>query len=242
MFGIFARILFPMIGDEPVGIRWKYATAQFAYEISPFIILFGLKVLFVFILDFFRFDEKEKTIILHYYTDEYNFIFYKKAYTILVEKSRFGVIRMIATLIRIIEPIWLDKRITNVDCQVAHTYQIKMLRFSHLIVEISEITNNHALKEQLDNALALIEQQQEEIEICQEEIRAQQRKYAIQHQKYMDAEDEQKKEVHFCMMQDIEKEIDKLNEEKEKHKDALNSYQLQKKELEQMIATEEFDL
>lgn len=236
-FGIFARIIFPTIG-EPTVVRWKYATAEAAYEISPLVILLvillGSKTLAALMLDYFFLCIREKTIILYSCADDMeNFIFSKQKYSLLLELGNFWVIRMLMTIVHIIEPIWLDKRITDIDCQVAHKYHIKMLRFSHLVVDIKEITDEQALQVQLYNLLGLIEQQQEEIELCQFEIHEQQRKYAIQYQKYMDTDDEQKKDVHKSMMRHIGEEIDRLNKEKEEQEALLKSYQLQKEDVEQ---------
>lgn len=232
-FGIFARITFPTMG-EPTVVRWKYVTAEAAYEISPLIILLGSKTLAALMLDYFFLRVREKTIILYSCADDMeNFIFSKQKYSLLLEQGKFWVIRMLMTIVHIIEPIWLDKRITDIDCQVAHKYHIKMLRFSHLVVDIKEITDEQALQVQLYNLLGLIEQQQEKIELCQFEIHEQQRKYAVQYQKYMDTDDEQKKDVHKSMMRHIGEEIDRLNKEKEEQEELLKVYQLQKEEVEQ---------
>lgn len=230
-FGIFARITFPTIG-EPTVVRWKYETAEFAYEVSPLIILLGSKALIVHLLDFFCLEEMEKIIILFGYTDNIPTVF-KDRYTELLEDGKLWIFRSILRNLHIIEPIWLDKRITDIDCQVAHKYHIKMLRFSHLVVDIKEITDEQALQVQLYNLLGLVEQQQEEIELCQFEIHEQQRKYAVQYQKYMDTDDEQKKDVHKSMMRHIGEEIDRLNKEKEEQEELLKVYQLQKEEVEQ---------
>lgn len=223
-FGIFAKIIFPTMEGDPGAIRWKYETARFAYEVSPLIILLGAKALVVHLLDFFCLKEREKIIVLFGCTDNIHTVC-KDTYSELLETGRLWRLRVVLR----------NLHITDIDCQVAHKYQIKMLRFSHLVVDIKEVTDDQALKVQLDNILGLIEQQQEEIELCQFEIHEQQRKYAIQYQKYTDAADEQKKDVHLSMMRHIGNEIDDLNKEKEKQEDVLKTYQLQKMELEQQI-------
>lgn len=238
--GIFARVLVPTLGDDSVGIRWKYEIAQFVYEISPFPILVACKVLAMYLLDLFCLCTTEKQILLCARSDEVHNIVSKSAFVVLWERDNIFLQTIIAYT-HIIEPIWLDKRITNMHCQIAHTYQIKMLRFSHLVVAIEEISDEQALQQQLYYTQGLIEEQQEKIDSYQQEIHEQQRKYAIQHQKYIEEEDEQRKDVYFSMMHHIEKEIVCLTEEKLKQEKLLESYEYQKQKLEQKIRTEQVD-
>ena len=193
-------------------------------------------------LDFFFLRETEKNIILCSYSDNMqNFIFDKVTHTLLLEDGRFWLVRMVMMLIHVIEPIWLDKRITDIDCQVAHKYQIKMLRFSHLVVDIKEITDDQALQAQYENILGLIEKQQEEFEICEFEIHEQQKKYVKHHQKYAGTDDEQQKDVHRSMMRHIGEEIDKTNKEKQEHEELIKSYEQEKQKLEEALGQDKTD-
>lgn len=229
-----------MEGD-PGPIRWKYETARFAYEVSPLIILLGSKALAVHLLDFFCSKETEKIIVLFGCTDNIHTVF-KDTYSELLETGRLWRFRILLGNLHIIEPIWLDKRITDIDCQVAHKYHIKMLRFSHLVVDIREIADDQALQVQLDNILGLIEQQQDQIEMYQFEIHEQQKKYVKHHQKYANAADEQQKDVHRSMMRHIGEEIDKINKEKGEHEELLKSYEQEKQRLEGLLDQKQSDV
>ena len=99
---------------------------------------------------------------------------------------------------------------------IAHTYRITMLRFTHLVVNVQEISNMQAIQEQLEEAEAGVYETNKNIELIQSQIHDCQRKYMIRQQKYEQAETQSQKEVQLSCMDDIKKEIDTLQAEIEK--------------------------
>lgn len=236
VFGIYTRIIFPTIDADLVVLQWKYDASEFAYDISPLIILVASKSLIFLLFDLLFQSKVEKTIILYLYVDNMtNFLFEKEKFDLLIGEGKFIRLRAILSIVHIFEPIWVARRMINVDCQVAHKYQITMLRFTHLVLNIKEIIDVQAFQEQLNNALGWIETEQGEIELCEFQIHEQQRKYATNYYKYMNADDEQQKDVYLSKMQQIGAEIDRLKKEKENHEKILKSYEQEKQKIEEML-------
>lgn len=244
LFAIELFVFFTNQENERYFISWKQNAAEFGYYvfIPVLIIICGKIVIFSF-LDYWCEDTVTKNICVYAMSaeNEYHFALYTKNPYICLYASESWLMQSLM-MHHILQPIILDKRITDVECQLSHSYHIKMLRFSHLVVDIKEIFDDRALQAQLSDILELIEQQQEKIELYQFEIHEQQKKYVKHHQKYANAADEQQKDVHRSMMKHIGAEIDRLNREKGEHEELLESYEQERKKLEEILNREKPDV
>ena len=185
-----------------------------AQNIAPYGILIECKAILDVLSDFiFRFSTIEKTMIIG--TCGYGVkdnIFNKGQHDYLYRNiGFFYYIERILEITHIYEVIWLDRRLTDFDCEPAHTYRIKMLRFSHLIIHIEEIKDTQSIQIQIDDAMGHIEQQQFDIEYTQEQRHKKQKKLAILYQKYADATEEREKETYLDYIADVKKEIETLD-------------------------------
>lgn len=244
LFAIEIFVFFTNQENEDYFISWKQNAAEFGYYVllPVLIIICGKNAIFS-LLDYWCEDTVTKNICVYAMSaeDEYHFALYTKNPYICLYASESWLMQSLM-MHHILQPIILDKRISHVDCQLLHSYHIKMLRFSHLVVDIREITDDQALQVHLDNILGLIEQQQDQIEMYQFEIHEQQKKYVKHHQKYANAADEQQKDVHRSMMRHIGEEIDRINKEKGEHEELLKSYEQEKQRLEGLLDQKQSDV
>ena len=205
-------ILFNPKGETDPIIPYKHAMAVMIQNIAPYGILIECKAILDVLLDFiFRFSTIEKTMIIGtcgYGAEskgQHEYLYRSIGFFYYIERA--------LDITNIYEAIWLDKRLTDFDCEAAHTYRIKMLRFSHLIIHIEEIKDTQSIQIQIDDAMGHIEQQQFDIEYTQEQRHKKQKKLAILYQKYADATEERKKETYLDYIEDTKKEIEALDQQ-----------------------------
>lgn len=209
-------ILFNPRGEMNPIIPYKHAMAVMIQNVAPYGILIECKAILDVLLDFsFRFSTIEKTMIIG--TCGYGVkdnIFNKGQHDYLYRNiGFFYYIERILEITHIYEVIWLDRRLTDFDCEPAHTYRIKMLRFSHLIIHIEEIKDAKSMQAQIDDAMGQVEQQKFDIEYTQEQRYKKQKKLAILYQKYADATEERQKETYLDYIADVKKEIEALDQQ-----------------------------
>lgn len=209
-------------GEVNPSFASKHSMAVMVQNIAPYVILIESKAILDILLDFiFRFSTIEKIITAmaigtcDYRASDNIFNGFKKGkHNYLYRNSGlFYYIERALEITHICEAIWLDKRLTNFDCEPAHTYRIKMLRFSHLIVHIEEIKEVQSVQLQIDDAMGQVEQQKFDIEYTQEQRYKKQKKLAILYQKYTDATEQRKKEVYLDYIADVKKEIETLDQQ-----------------------------
>lgn len=204
-------LLNPRGVTDPI-IPYKHAMAVMAQNIAPYGILIESKAILDVLLDFiFRFSTIEKTMIIG--TCGYGARSKGQREYLYRSIGFFYYIERALDITNIYEAIWLDKRLTDFDCEPAHTYRIKMLRFSHLIIYIEEIKNAKSMQAQIDDAMGQVEQQKFDIEYTQEQRYKKQKKLAILYQKYADATEERQKETYLDYIADVKKEIEALDQQ-----------------------------
>lgn len=206
------------LGDVPSAntYRWRFYTSKGIAEILPLLILLRCRELITLLLDYFCMKTTEKELAIRL----------KETFMLgFLQKYRWNIVRF----------IWLDKRITDMECIVGHTYKITMLRFSHLVIHIQEISDMKAIQEQLDEAKAGVYEAKQDIELIQSQIHDCQRKYIIRQQKYEKVESQSQREVQLSCIEDIKKEIEALQLEMGEHIKEQQLYEKQQKLLEEQI-------
>lgn len=231
-FGLFIGY---SLGDVPPAntYTWRFYTSKGIVEILPLLILLKGRELVTLLLDYFCMKITEKELVIRLKEELIIGFFQEYRCEILSDKSTFLIVREFLYRWSIVQPIWLDKKITDIECMIAHTYRITMLRFTHLVVNVQEISNMQAIQEQLEEAEAGVYETNKNIECIQSQIHDCQRKYMIRQQKYEQAETQSQKEVQLSCMDDIKKEIDTLQAEIEKQVKEQQLYEQQRKSLEE---------
>lgn len=225
------------LGDVPSAntYRWRFYTSKGIAEILPLLILLRCRELITLLLDYFCMKTTEKELVIRLKETFMLGFLQKYRCEILSDKNTFLVIREFLYRWNIIRFIWLDKRITDMECIVGHTYKITMLRFSHLVIHIQEISDMKAIQEQLDEAKAGVYEANQDIELIQSQIHDCQRKHIIRQQKYEKAESQSQREVQLSCIEDIKKEIEALQLEMGEHIKEREQYKQQQKLLEEQI-------
>lgn len=233
-FGLFIGY---SLGDVPSAntYRWRFYTSKGIAEILPLLILLKGKELITLLLDYFCVKTTEKELVIRLKETFILGFLPKYRCEILSDKNTFLVIREFLYRWNIVRFIWLDKRITDMECIVAHTYKITMLRFSYLVIDIHEVSNMKAVREQLDEAKAGAYVAKQDIELIQSQIHDCRRKYIMRQQKYAEAESQSQREVQLSCMEDIKKEIEELQLEMQEHIKEREQYEQQHKLLEEQI-------
>ena len=223
------------LGNTPPAnmYTWRFYAAKGIVEILSLLILIKAKELITLLLDYFCMATMERELVIRLKEELIIGFFQEYRCEILSDKSTFLIIREFLYRWSIVQPIWLDKKITDIECMIAHTYRITMLRFTHLVVNVQEISNMQAIQEQLEEAEAGVYETNKNIECIQSQSHDCQRKYMIRQQKYEQAETQSQKEVQLSCMDDIKKEIDTLQAEIEKQVKERQLYEQQRKSLEE---------
>lgn len=223
------------LGNTPPAnmYTWRFYVAKGTVEtILPLLILIKAKELITLLLDYFCMATMERELVIRLKEELIIGFFQEYRCEILSDKSTFLIIREFLYRWSIVQPIWLDKKITDIECMIAHTYRITVLRFTHLVVNVQEISNMQAIQEQLEEAEAGVYETNKNIELIQSQIHDSQRKYAIRWQKYEETESQSQKELQLSCMEDIKKEIEELQLEMEKQIKVRRLYERQQKLLE----------
>lgn len=227
-------VIFP---GEPGYIRWKHIYAQEMGRIFfPLACAGNLRSFICVSLDLWKMQAVEKRILLQIYEKDQDVVYSSRHKSEVLwnhtDIYAIALIRAAAYGVHLALPIRMDRRIVDFDYVQGHTYQVKILRFSHLLLKIEEVVDSRAIEDAISYAEGDANEAQEQIQFYRAELHEQQRKYAIQLQKYEATPDEQKKDVHYWMMHDIEVKIDELKQQIKEEEIRLKEYQKQKQDLE----------